>query len=459
MMFLGWGMSPEPFLSLSKPGYDVVLLWGYRQGDENSLDELRQVLARYSEILVIAWSFGVVAASYVLETLAGYPISRKIAINGTPRHIDREAGIPPAIFNLTLKGLSPKAIDKFNARMFVDDCLFANFKEHNQGRDFDSVLSELRFFGKLAPFEGDVVWDFALVGLKDMIFPPDNQLAYWGVTRTTATPFPCDGHFIDLQRVIDDYIVDKELVANRFGSTRRTYRESADAQSAVARRLWVLTRQFVSGSVNTVLEIGVGDGLLTDLYASELSIGELTLLDIAEVDAELLPRNSRFVRCDAEEVIRKLQPESVDMIISASTLQWFHSAEKFLANAYNVLRPGGILAVAFFCEGTYREVAAVTGVSLKYPDPSKWNVEGEILVSEQEEVVATFDTPSEAVRHISHTGVNALRRDSSTSVGAGLRLLRGLKPNTEGKVALTFVPCYLVIRKPAVGLKTLTSDF
>ena len=65
MVFLGWGMSPEPFVRLAKPGYDVLLLWGYRRG-EGFAGELSGVAARYKEVVVVAWSFGVVAASYIL---------------------------------------------------------------------------------------------------------------------------------------------------------------------------------------------------------------------------------------------------------------------------------------------------------------------------------------------------------------------------------------------------------
>lgn len=448
MVFLGWGMSPEPFISLSKPGYDVMLLWDYRGADGGFAERLRETLSRYSEIVVVAWSFGVVAASYVLDSLDGLAVTRKIAVNGTPRHIDRTCGIPPAVFSLTLRGLSPAAVEKFNGRMFVGDRMRDAFLSEPSSRGFESVLEELRVFGALPPYEGAVRWDFAIIGGKDLIFPPDNQAACWAESSCKVAEIPSAGHYIDLQSVMDDYVVDKELVASRFGSARGTYRGSAGAQREVAERLWELAAPLIPRRPERVVEVGVGDGLLTELYVPALEPAALSLWDIADVDSSRFPAGSRFVRCDAEIDVAGLGASSVDLILSASTLQWFHSPETFVAKAFVALKPGGIMALSFFGEGTYREVAAITGVSLRYPDPSRWHIDGEVLVMEKDTLAVSFDDAAAAVRHISRTGVNALRRDPSTSVGAGRRLLRELPKEADGRVTLTYVPCYLIIRKP-----------
>lgn len=452
MVFLGWGMSPEPFLSLSKPGYDVMLLWNYRPAGDDAFGRLRRMIDGYSEIVVVAWSFGVVAASYVLDALSDLPFTRTIAVNGTPRHIDRRMGIPPAVFALTLRGLSPAAVVKFNTRMFSDEKERIWFESYPSTRGFESIRAELNFFGELPPYNSSANrWNFAVVGGKDAIFPPANQSACWEGSGCKVTLFPESGHYIDLQKVIDDFVVDKELVANRFGTAMETYRESAGAQREVARRLWNFAEPFLPGRTDTVVEVGVGDGLLTELYADRLRPKELLLLDIAEVGTSRFPAKSRFVRCDAETEFSQLCPDaSVDAVFSSSTLQWFNSPEVFVARAYRALRPGGILAFSFYGDGTYREVAEITGVSLKYPDPSGWKHVGEILLFEKETVEARFADASAAVRHISRTGVNALRRNPSTAVAAGRKLIRDLPKNADGSVGLTYVPYYLIIRKPII---------
>ncbi len=452
MVFLGWGMSPEPFISLSKPGYDVMLLWNYRPAGDDSFDCLRRMIDGYSEIVVVAWSFGVVAASYVLDALSDLPFTRTIAVNGTPRHIDRCMGIPPAVFALTLRGLSPAAVVKFNTRMFADEKERIWFESYPSTRGFESVQAELNLFGELPPYNSSANrWNFAVVGGKDAIFPPANQSACWEGSGCKVTLFPESGHYIDMQKVIDDFVVDKDLVANRFGTAMETYRESAGAQREVARRLWESAEPFLPGRKDTVVEVGVGDGLFTELYADRLRPKELLLLDIAEVETSRFPTKSRFVRCDAETVFSQLCPDaSVDAVFSSSTLQWFNSPEVFVARAYRALRPGGILAFSFYGEGTYREVAEITGVSLKYPDPSGWKQVGEILLIEKETVEARFADATAAVRHISRTGVNALRRNPSTAVAAGRKLIRDLPKNADGSVTLTYVPYYLIIRKPII---------
>ncbi|MCM1070229.1 MAG: DUF452 family protein [[Clostridium] fimetarium] len=447
MVFLGWGMSPEPFLQLSKPGYDVMLLWGYRRG-EGFDGELRRIARGYKEIVVIAWSFGVVAASYLLEAMGDLPVTRKVAVNGTPLHIDRRRGIPPAVFNLTLRGLSEAAVEKFTARMFANNSELDAFVAAGNSRDFNSVADELHFFGDLPPYTGDTRWDFAVAGDRDLIFPPVSQEACWREAGVPLSVIAEAGHFIDLRRVLDDFVVDKELVATRFSAARNTYRDSAPAQRSVAARLWELARPHIPSGALRVLEVGVGDGLLTDLYVPELEIADLGLMDIAGVDRGRFPAGARFTRCDAEEAVAGLPEESVDLILSASTLQWFHSPERFVAMAYRALAPGGVMALSFFGEGTYREVADITGVSLKYPDPSRWKPEGVVLASLRETLTERFTDAAAAARHISRTGVNALRRDRASAVAAGRKLMRCLPAEADGRVGLTYVSNYLIIRKP-----------
>ncbi len=447
MVFLGWGMSPEPFLTLAKPGYDVMLLWEYRLGRDGIDDEILDRLSAYREIVVVAWSFGVVAASYMLDSYPGLPVTRKVAVNGTPRHIDRRFGIPPAVFSVTLRGLSPAAVVKFTDRMFADVADRGAFAAAGNSRSFDSVLEELRLFGGLPVYSGGLRWDFAVVGGRDAIFPPANQSAFWAAAGCRAIERTEAGHYVGLQSVIDDFVVDKELVASRFGGVRDTYRDSAGVQRGVAEKLWRLTKGSLSGPVASVLEVGAGEGLLTELYAPSLSPETLVLWDIADIGSGRFPPGALFERCDAEEAVRRC-PLSFDLVISASTLQWFHSPETFVANAMRLLRPGGLLALSFFGDGTYREVSDITGVSLKYPDPSVWDIDGEVVLLEKDSVAESFADAAAAVRHIGRTGVNALRRDRGASVSAGRRLMRELPENPGGGVSLTYVPYYMIIRKP-----------
>ena len=85
LIFLGWGMDAAPFSSLSKPGYDIMLLSDYSgfRPDEDT-DLLAASICNYQEIVVMAWSFGVrIAADFLAGWRRKLPITRAVAINGT----------------------------------------------------------------------------------------------------------------------------------------------------------------------------------------------------------------------------------------------------------------------------------------------------------------------------------------------------------------------------------------
>ena len=50
LIFAGWGMDANPFRHISRPGYDVLIIWDYR---DLSFDW--SIVAGYDEIALIAW--------------------------------------------------------------------------------------------------------------------------------------------------------------------------------------------------------------------------------------------------------------------------------------------------------------------------------------------------------------------------------------------------------------------
>ncbi len=72
ILFLGWGFSPDSFAGIRKPGFDILSVRGYEGLSGNMIDEeirafLKERDSAYSEVVVIAWSFGVKAAAAFLE--------------------------------------------------------------------------------------------------------------------------------------------------------------------------------------------------------------------------------------------------------------------------------------------------------------------------------------------------------------------------------------------------------
>ena len=113
LFFSGWGSEPGMFISGSDtgPGRDILMLWDYR---DMTLDP--DLLRGYGRISLLAWSMGVWAAGKALGE-ADMVNGPRLAVNGTPFPIDDGRGIPTAIFDGTLNGLSERTLAKFRRRM------------------------------------------------------------------------------------------------------------------------------------------------------------------------------------------------------------------------------------------------------------------------------------------------------------------------------------------------------
>ena len=88
LIFAGWGMDATPFRHISRPGYDTLVLWDYRD-----LTADWSLVSEYEEIVLIAWSMGVYAASMSIHAI-DRQISTRIAVNGTLSPVDNLRGIP-----------------------------------------------------------------------------------------------------------------------------------------------------------------------------------------------------------------------------------------------------------------------------------------------------------------------------------------------------------------------------
>lgn len=454
LIFLGWGMDATPFAGLHKDGYDILAVSDYTAHDKNArheFDALSMLLTPYAEIVVAAWSFGVRIAADFLNHAESLPVTRTMAVNGTETHIDNTCGIPQAIFNGTLHNLSPQSVRKFQRRMFGSSGDFAAFSEHSPKRTFSSMLEELETFATL-PSARPARWDRAIIGSADAIFPPANQARAW--EQIPADIIEGMTHFPDFQRILDLYVVDKELVAERFTQAQGTYRDNASPQHASAAKLWETTQKHLPPvtAATRMLEIGVGEGLLTELYMPAMRHADITLWDIAPIPPLSLPTHACVECVDAETAIRSLPEESVDIIISSSTLQWFNSPSGFVRESARVLRPGGIAAFSLFGPETYREISQATGTALRYPTARQLlNAASEALETiecAETTAVTTFGNVAEVLRHIKATGVNAISRNTALNSSAALKLRRNYPLAPDGTAPLTYHSITIVFRKP-----------
>lgn len=164
VMALGWGASVDVVVNLNFDGYDVVALCDYKKLDVN----VKSLLEGYSEVNLIAWSFGVWASEQLLGEVA---FNKAIALGGTPKPIDRRFGIAPRIFDLTLIGIQNDGVAQFVVRMCGRHLkkYLGNFSK----RSLDDCKEELTILDKVGRVEyvPKVRWS-CFVGMgADLVFP------------------------------------------------------------------------------------------------------------------------------------------------------------------------------------------------------------------------------------------------------------------------------------------------
>lgn len=451
-------MDWRPFASLEHPGYDIMVVWDYRQ----LTFSWRPVLNNYEEICLIAWSMGVFAASITIHEIAPR-ITMRIAVNGTLDPIDERRGIPPAIWRGTLNALSPATWRKFQRRMCTTPAQFADFQTRAPRRTIADLSEELIALETHSMFHTEQItdWDMAVVGREDGIFPPENQNRAW---RDIAPIRILDsGHLPDFAQIIRRLIIDKTLVSQRFGATNGSYTASASVQHRIAHELM---RRFdlIFGNnpiVGNVIEAGPGHGgTLTRLWVNRTDPrAKLRLWDITDIDTSEFAPTADFEKCDAEVRIKRQPSNSAGFIFSSSTIQWFNSPREFIRECERVLVPGGYLVFSSFVQGNLEELNRIIGNGLQLPSYRGWqNMVADrltLLTCEPAMIRLNFDTPRAVLEHLRATGVNAVMYGESPTITAR-RVLRQYRPDEDGRYPLTYRPVYIVARKeqPAADLPT-----
>lgn len=203
LFFAGWGYSPKFLETLDSGECSILTLYDYGDISHCDIAQIRAVIAEFSDITLVAWSFGVFYADYLFDRIfmAGYLLPKKlVAINGTLFPVDDEYGIPENIFKGTLDGLDSRNLEKFYLRIAgsreVKHSYFDNNGEFGEveiegkreGKrevDIDSLKDELAAIYERALFpdsecsESRCSWTDVYLTREDMIFPYANSLRFW----------------------------------------------------------------------------------------------------------------------------------------------------------------------------------------------------------------------------------------------------------------------------------------
>lgn len=420
LIYAGWSTDPEAFEKIVCPGYDIAVAWDY-----SSLQPVADADG-YDEVVVIAWSLGVLAAELTAGSL---PLTLTVAVNGTPEPADDEKGIPLLIFRRTAEELTERSLAKFRLRMGAPDMA-------RGARSIASLRDELLgFIGRRS--DGRFRWDRAVISRCDRIFPPANQEAAW---QDKAEITMIDGpHTPDFQSIVDAFVINKSLVGARFAKGRDSYDGEADVQHRIADRLFSLWQKHGVTPYGHILEIGVGNGYFTSLYAPKTRAA-ITLWDIAPTSAE------NVVRADAEQSLPRVADASLDAIASASTMQWFNSAAAFLRQCARTLRSGGLAVLSTFGPDTFRQLTEAGAVPLPYLSVASLRrimpPELEILEMLDGKIQKVFYSPVDVIRHLKATGVNA--RPARRPLR---QILDDYPRRPDGRCGLTYQPIYMILKR------------
>lgn len=237
--------------------------------------------------------------------------------------------------------------------------------------------------------------------------------------------------------------IDKELILRRFGASFGDYDKRADVQRDICEKLAKqLDEVLLADAVNTMqhcirvapilrddyqpkirksLEIGAGTGFLTkrmverwphaEWFINDLSPeSEHFIAPIFYCDDDSGPPPPTFIWGDAESVEF---PASLDLIASASTVQWFADMPAFVAKAAAALNSGGVLALSSFGPENFREIRAAAATGLDYLTLAQLTAlieDSGLRIMHADEWTQTldFDTPRDVLRYIKTLGLNAL---------------------------------------------------
>ena len=146
-------------------------------------------------------------------------------------------------------------------------------------------------------------------------------------------------------------------------------------------------------------------------------------------------------------------PCDLDLIASASTVQWVADMPALLRRLSRHLRPGGWLMISGFARSHFHELAALgSQAAARYADARDWPSfmpPGLHLKSvHQETDVMRFACLRDLLLHLRSTGVNGRAGDVwSRAKLAGFEADYRRRFAENGQLRLTYAPVYVIARK------------
>lgn len=434
LIFAGWSTDARYYTDCVADGWDTAVISDYHNFSVPKIPE------QYSTIYLFAYSLGVNVAS-----LSGISATARIAICGTPYPVSDEYGIPGNIFKATADGLSERSLMKFHLRMAGDKATFEKIKEKlPYNSDVGALKEELYAIASYGRLDLPCCkWDRAYLASEDRIFPFENQKRYWDSRRETVKVVLHSSHAVSIQKIIMDSLPDPNRIGEGFARAVATYNANAVVQSEICHRIGEKLTSLLDGrdtKIGSLLEIGVGRGLLTDVWSKIVAPEHATFVDLFNMPVFGVAKQEKYVVTDAEEWLMTSSRE-FDLILSASTIQWFADPVGFINTVHSHLNRGGFAIISTFVKGNLRQLDSVRPSPIIYHTSDEYNSP---WVEEMEEWERTlnFNSSREMLMHLKLTGVTPHSKDNK-AFGSKHTHLRISTLPTE----LTYSPIIMVIRR------------
>ncbi len=252
--------------------------------------------------------------------------------------------------------------------------------------------------------------------------------------------------------------MDKQFVEKQFARSLETYNASATAQQEIVAYFFELIKQHLARQHSSILEFGVGTGLLTQKLASYFNYEQFSVNDFPKVldyfakNISLEGKSSfTYLPGDIEQLDLR---QTYDLIISSSTEQWILDKPMFYQKIFRALNPGGYFAFTSFGNDNMKELYVATGNRLDYFSLDKtiafMDKRLDIILTEEDRLELCFESVQDLMSHIKETGVNGLRNNKAWTKKSVLELFNRIEKATfvaQGKYCLTYHPTYYILQK------------
>ena len=180
-------MDPTPFQEVPARGYDLVMVYDYRELEPFDWTPFLS----YQQVHLIAWSMGVWMAAHLLKNYQAH-FASLTAIGGTLVPIDAQKGIPGTSYQAMLAGFDGEVLAQFYDNMFDDKEQLTRFLAHKPQRTLEELGQEMAAFQQAFNQFGREkdIYTRKIITSRDRIFSGRNQMRAWGKGKGFVRNWP-----------------------------------------------------------------------------------------------------------------------------------------------------------------------------------------------------------------------------------------------------------------------------